>query len=578
MNYRTIFKILLFLPFVIQFNSCDPWKDYNQLNNSNVDKTLNEVIASDADISTFAQILKLTGYEKLLLTEQSLTVFAPSNEALQDINLENTEALTEWVKNHIAKLTYYTDKSGQFASENIELINGKNVPLGLGTVSGSNIIKNNIYCANGVLHIIDSEIIFRKNIWEYMQGETGYLQTQYILSQEDKVMDMTKSIQIGININGKPIFDTVWAYRNTFLETYQLNNERKNYTVVLIDQSSFNSLINKYSKYFAQDSLELQNREITHQITLDMVLKDTVITTAGRFPSVDDVLVDIDPSNITETYQASNGIVYKVNAADVKVFNNKIKEQIIEAEDYVLRWDDRDAWEVRYRSWASGGKDVILKGYTTNTFEYDYYNTTLEEMRHKIIDRNGISISYRSNDPVWSRTYNPYLQFEPVMYSTPYEIRWVTYDDVAAHAQIALDSTTETGVMTLEQKLFISFPGEPVLNRLTDGQVKNNFSTITIMASSAKAGVHEETQLVRYRKLDTSSPSTSNLYLLNTPYTIEDDYGKEGTLICPAYGKATFWVSNTVREKGTSSNVSSRNPGLIFLDYIRLTPLVDPND
>ena len=39
----------------------------------------------------------------------------------------------------------------------------------------------------------------------------------------------------------------------------------------------------------------------------------------------------------------------------MKMYNNKIKEHLIEGESYVDRWDGQDGWEVRYRSWASGG-------------------------------------------------------------------------------------------------------------------------------------------------------------------------------------------------------------------------------
>ena len=106
-----IYKILLFLPFILLFTACDPWEKDKQLKNSNIDKTLNEIIAVDGDISTFAQILKLTGYDQFLQTEQSLTVFAPNNEALQGIDLQNIDFLKIWVQNYIAQLTYITDKS-----------------------------------------------------------------------------------------------------------------------------------------------------------------------------------------------------------------------------------------------------------------------------------------------------------------------------------------------------------------------------------------------------------------------------------------------------------------------------------
>src|SRR5512145_289122 len=107
MIYKQIYRVLLVLPFAFLLMACDPWSDDKQLSNSNIDKTLDEIIASEADISIFAQILKLTGYDQMLQTEQSLTVFAPRNEALQGINLQNMDTLKSWVKNYIAQLTFY---------------------------------------------------------------------------------------------------------------------------------------------------------------------------------------------------------------------------------------------------------------------------------------------------------------------------------------------------------------------------------------------------------------------------------------------------------------------------------------
>jgi hypothetical protein len=574
MNLKLRYKSVLVLTAMVLLTACDAWRDDTQLKNGDLDKTLYEVIRANSDISIFAHILQLTGYETFLREEQALTVFAPADNALKDMDLTNVEALTVWVKNYIAYLTYYTDQSGTFEVNAIEMLNGKSVPVNASGISGATIIKANWTSANGVLHIIDNVIIDRKNIWEYLQEQPGYEQIDFIRSLEEEVMDRDKSVQTGVDVNGQPLYDTVWVKRNTFLETYPLDNEYQSFTVVLLEKAALDVLKAKYAKYFIQKDPIAQDKEIIRQITSDLTLKKQVITTSGRFPSQDDILVDINPTDIKESYQASNGMVYKLSAADIKMYENKIKTQIIEAEDYASRYDgastdpEKDAWVVRYRSWASGGKDVVLKGATRNTVEYDEYDPE-EDVIKRLSKTYTYTITYRTNDPIVSKASNAYLKYEPVMYSVDYEIYWVAYDDITSHYTNFGDDTIKRP-MVLEQKLLISFPGELPLVRDNDAKITHNFSPNFVMAGVSTAGIHEETQLVRYR-VNTTTTATQGLFVLDQPFTAEDSFGGSTTLKSSTYGKATFMVANTVRETNT-------NAGLIFLDYIRLVPLVDPND
>jgi hypothetical protein len=158
---------------------------------------------------------------------------------------------------------------------------------------------------------------------------------------------------------------------------------------------------------------------------------------------------------------------------------------------------------------------------------------------------------------------------------------WLSYDDIADHARLKMDpdSINLYFPLVLQQKLLISFAGSDTLQRLSaDATFKSNFSAVTCFAAQDTAGIMKERKLVRYRKLDANTASLPNLFVLREPYLAEDNYGQGGTLKCPTYGKATFFVANTTRDAGLNSSATSRYPGLIFLDYIRLVPKVDVND
>lgn len=593
---QTVFKIGLFIALIALLEACDAWQNDIKLQDDARSKNLYEAVVSNSDLSVFANILQLTGYDEFLKNEQALTVFAPKNSVLAGVDLTDTLKLKAWIQNYIAFYAYYVDEAGNFETGNIRMINDKNVPVNTAGISGAGIVLSNRASANGVLHVIDNVITDRKNILEYLVDLTGYEQIDYILSENKQIMDMDRSVQTGVDVNGRPIYDIVWKLNNEFLNNYPLGDETKAFNVLLLQSAAFEKLKNKYAKYMIQEDAEKQAREIVRHITSDMILYPENISQTGRFLSMngDSLLVDVTLSSIVETYQASNGKVYTVNDVDVKMYQNKIKTKIIEAENYTSRWDGQDGWEVRYRSWASGGMDVVLKGQTRTTFTYYRWNDVADTVQ-TISETRTFNMIHRSNEGFVSKSNNSYLKFEPEMFSVPYEIYWRTYDDKPAHIYsvtgmiyasgganaVPLFTMNGTEVvpytlllpMKVEQKLLISFPGKPALSRGSDATITNNFNAYSMMASESVAGVSDEIQLTRYR-----AAATDNFFMLATtltatlsPYTSADDFGQNKILKCPTYGKSTIFVSNTVREKDT-------NAGVIFLDYIRLVPLVDPND
>jgi hypothetical protein len=212
----------------------------------------------------------------------------------------------------------------------------------------------------------------------------------------------------------------------------------------------------------------------------------------------------------------------------------------------------------------------MLKGQTKWTFEWDVHYPPNDSVSHKTSTKTFI---YTGDAYVQSKSTNAYIKFKPTMYSCDYEMSWVAYDDVASH-YFTIPDSIRTMPMMLEQKLLISFPGQPELKRDADGKIWNNFSSLSVMAAISTAGKLEETKLVRYRTNadnTTAGSSVEKLYLLDIVSDGTDVYGSGSIIKCPAYGTATFFVANTVRR-------TVADAGLVFLDYIKLTPKVDIND
>ncbi|MHB9056940.1 MAG: fasciclin domain-containing protein, partial [Paludibacteraceae bacterium] len=536
-------------------------------------------------------ILQKTGYDTLLTSDKMFTVFAPVNSALTGVDMNNMESLKSLVRNHLAYANY-SISNGSFGVERIQMINEKKLlvdGLKINNVSvASDAGKYNLTTANGILHLMNGIIPSQKNIWEYLQGETNNLQVDYIKAQDRLIMDMDKSVQIGVTPSGKPLYDTIWRNENPFMILHPVNDESKNYTYALLPNTVVQRIESKYAKYFEKADQAKRDSIVRSELIADCILAPVVITADGRYASVGGVLMNISAANIRETYQASNGIVYRLSDADVKIYENKVKTLKIEGENYYSFYaDNMNAWMMRERPTLSGGRDMVLNSPTVYLTKYLYSDadTTISvDINRTFSPSNG---SYNVG-----RVNNCYIEYRQVINSVPYKIYWSAYDDYPSHINLPVSLSINTGKQTVtvdtaitcqfSQKMLISFPDQPRVNRLTTGNIENNFSPLYVFTSKRfKAGVQEEKQLFRangYTDVTWSplvAPVRTSNYMSDEDnfsfYTDSDTFGDMETIINPTYGVATFYIANTTEVRGTS-------PGMIFLDYFKLVPVVDPNE
>lgn len=577
-----IYLVAIVCSLLLLFSCENQWDDHIKDETGRSSENLMQAILSKPELSGFASILQKTGYDAFLSGDRMITVFAPVNESLSGIDLENKAELLKLVKNHLAYQEYPVS-GGAFIADTVEMLNQKRLPLKGLSVGGKGLVDKayNISVGNGVLHLVSSPIDLRLTIWEYLNEQTGYPQVEFLKSITFEEMDQTNSIQTGFNEVGQPVYDTVWIVRNKLLEKYPIDKEGHHYTFVLLDASPFNRIETKYSRYFKRPEQAQQDSLVRAELIKDCVLLPVEIDAAGRYYSLDSVLVDIDPSMIKERYEASNGLVLKLSDAEVKVYENKLKTILIEAEKYVSYWADGDAWTHRTRKEASGGIDMMMNG------------TTRYIVTYQVVDENGIPypdststatfdvncFTGSSNNSYIARESNCYIAYKPLLHSVPYRIYWAAHDDMSGH----ITSTKEHWEpIKFSQKMLFSFPDEAPLSRSASAVIENHFSETTVFSSSRfTAGRRDEFPLRRYTVSETNA--NKGLYMLeeNPDSSGEDDFykvfagsdefGDKDQLICPRYGTSTIFVANTTINKGTTS-------GMIFLDYIKLVPQVDIND
>ena len=534
--------------------ACNPWDEHVKVNDPNLDASVIDVLKQQPDLSTFVDVLESTGYDSVLINAQSYTVFAPTNDAWTNVDLSNLDLLRSYVKNLVA-LQSYTIVSDAFTVSKIRMLNGKSLPVSGRTIDGNAVGEQNILAANGVIHKLSSIMVPKMNIWEYLNQESykDYPQVKFLNERTVSTMDMDLSYQLGLDRNGRPIYDTAWVQTNEWLSKYGLNKEDSTYSFLLLEEGTFNKLKSKYTPYFTVKSSTYDalaaayyqepdpiatDIQVSGEVTKDMILVPVSITNGDTVVSIDGVKVIIPTGVIDVEYTASNGKIYELADVDVKMYNNKIKEIYIEAEDYVGTTRPTTTISKRMFSWASGGYDIVVSGRNVvGANSYWAYSTTTS--------------TYCTN------ANNAALTYRPVLNSIPYKVYWKSYDDLTSHVAANLQ---------VSQKLFFSIPGMPALS-WSSSAVNYNFNDTIVFVGQNYAGQNVETPLHMWQTITTPA-ATKSLRVAITPLLSHSEYIVD-QLPCNSYGVASLWVSNSALVAGT-------NGGSIFLDYIRLVPVVDP--
>lgn len=537
------------------FSACDnQWDDHVKVTDPQLSSTVLDALAQRPDCSLFYQMVVETGYDGLLQSDRSFTLLVPSNEALEAYVNSPEEVKASIVKNHMAYLSY--NSAALARMDKLEMLNGKKLTLKALSFSSSGC---DVLCNNGVIHQVDRVVLPLLNVYEYLEslGKDRYVQLDSLMGQTVKVMDSGKSVQTGVNEDGRPVYDTVWTYRNHLLERMPLMNEDSLYTFVLIDNSDFNRIAAKYAKYMKRGTLQQTDSIVAIELIGDLVFK------SGTETALSGVKVDFSQAQLVEEYQASNGTVRIMKGVDIKMKENKIKTVYIEGEELVAALNAK--FLTRLRPWARGGMDVMLSAYSKQVRDsLDADGNPVKNEKGEIIkieytfryENSGAADSYSSD-------VNFFMEYNVPVYSADYTLHWVTYDDIPVH--VGKDGYAAS-TLNVQQKLFISLPGEKKLRRESSGQIVNNYlGNTTAFVGSTPAGIYKEVQLKKYTL-------TNAAQALLAGEVVDDENPLSPYLFTsPTMGKATFWVCNTTQNHGTYS-------GLMFLDYIRLTPVIDEDE
>lgn len=372
--YPKLFKILMVITSLWILNSCtEKWEDhYNEESFDIPDKTLKEIIPDYPEISVFFQMLEISGYDKIIDASQSYTIWAPVNEALNGIDLSDTDLINEIVQNHIARSRFTT--SG-IDNQLIRMLNGKYINFvqeGSAYSFGNNtIIKLNVPATNGLFHIIEGYVPYMNNLWEYI-GRTENLDSlrTYLYSQDNKIFDPFNSTEIGVNDNGEAVYDSVFIFSNAVLSKIgAINVEDSIYTAILPDNTAWNEAYGRIENYFnfPEDAgSKLRQREQTQWTLVQDILFDNRITQPETLDSLTSTNRNVfyNPPQLfinTQMAELSNGLAYVTSLMPYADTASWFKEIRVEAENSNGR--ENSSSSIYLRNSYGSGLDVSKKKY-----------------------------------------------------------------------------------------------------------------------------------------------------------------------------------------------------------------------
>ncbi len=129
-------------------------------------KNLIEKAQDNPNLSTFVSAIKAAGLADTLANGGPYTIFAPSNDAFNQLPKGVLDKLLQNKKDLVAILTYHV-VPGQILAKDakttkIRTLNGQDLNLeavgGLVTVDDAEVIQPDIKAKNGVIHVIDEVI------------------------------------------------------------------------------------------------------------------------------------------------------------------------------------------------------------------------------------------------------------------------------------------------------------------------------------------------------------------------------------------------------------------------------------
>ncbi len=245
--------------------------------------SLLELVKADPDLSNFLRVAEHVGYDRVLASPQSLTLWAPVISAAQadsvislfdeqkrllvtmpDGSQRNTKdkdntAITQFMQNHMA---LYGRSVSSTYSASIRMMNGKYMILTANDLNGIPFLQKNLVASNGVMYKLGTKETFFPNVREAMalNPQTDSLAAYYRMFDEYE-LDETSSVQMGV-VDGEVVYaDSVTNLNNQLYNRLgYIQREDSSYLFLAPSTEVWKRDSTKYHEYFNYIST-MENRD-----------------------------------------------------------------------------------------------------------------------------------------------------------------------------------------------------------------------------------------------------------------------------------------------------------------------------
>lgn len=408
---NTVTITFVSLLVIVGYVSCKKnWNGHDAITDNNVKNNLYQGIKATPTLSKFADLLVKSGYDKVISSSKTYTVWAPNDAALASLDpaiIADSNKLKLFVSNHISNQEYLAGAP----SQRIKMLNGKfNIFTGT-TFDSANVVTPNQYANNGVFHVIDKFIPRIDNIWEFIKNNPSVapLMTSFLLSLNRTVFDPTHATQTGVDpVTGLPVYDTTSGLttRNGFLDSaIDVTDETNQYTMILLTDASYTTEFNKLKPWFKTNSIDSTNRLTGYWLVKDLVFKGmyTIAQLPDTLLSKDSVKVPINKPSIVATYKTSNGVIYVMSQVNFTLAY-KFPPIIIQGENPTGFLADRSSnTYFRIRNNPLTGlnyEDILITNYNLANYWVQYRVRGLNSMRYNAY---WVAVNDIQSTPLWNQ-------------------------------------------------------------------------------------------------------------------------------------------------------------------------------
>lgn len=443
------------------FQSCTDWDDHYDATTDGSgasDKTLWEQISNNPKLSNFAALMEKVGYDKALSTNQSYTVWAPSNDAFdfEKYNAMSDSLLkAEFLNNHIAR--GYHRATGEI-NERIHLLNKKVMAFqgnGCYTLGNIALDSTNMLGKNGIMHLMSSYINFRPNFYEeFLRNEYTTSLAKLYKSAMKREIDKDNSIEGPIKDGAMTYLDTVYVESNKMFSylNSKLTTEDSTYTMIVPTDKAWKAAYDKVKSYYKYpksiEPFTVKNNDKTGEVeytqagvvTLDAdSLTELYTTTSILRPLIYSHTInpafqkgDI-PTGATDSIKSTTGDVI-CNTLNYNSENSRLlydaKDMFVNAEKKVM--SNGNAWitdSLRVKPWDSWCPIIHLRAQNGN------FQAAVAEKKVSINQNVAVSSNNRNKKVEGSMHANQYYEvisklravpevyfYIPEMWYTPYAV------------------------------------------------------------------------------------------------------------------------------------------------------------